>query len=79
MAALEGTINNEKDLVSKAQDGDVRSFSALVEFYQERAIRTARSFVGNLEDARDLAQEAFVKAYGKLDRFDGRSRFYTWF
>ena len=66
-------------LLEKARGGDASSFSALVELYQERAIHTAYSFLGNMEDARDIAQEAFVKAYENLDNFKSESKFYTWF
>ena len=69
----------EETLVQQVREGDLRSFSALVELYQERAIHVAYSFLGNFEDARDVAQEAFVKAYQNFSRFDERSRFYTWF
>ena len=68
----------EIELVEKARSGDTESFSALVELHQERAIHAANALVGNMEDARDLAQEAFVKAYENLDRFESKSRFYTW-
>ncbi len=73
------TISNEEVLIDQARGGDTRAFSALVGMYQERAVRTAYSFVGNFEDARDIAQEAFVKAYENLDKFKEESRFYTWF
>src|SRR3989338_5903260 len=80
MAALmESTTGKEEELVLQARGGDLKSFSALVQIYQERAIRIAHSFVGNFEDARDMAQEAFVKAYENLDSFKEESRFYTWF
>ncbi len=69
----------ELDFIDKARGGDTGSFSALVELYQARAVHAAYSLVGNFEDARDLAQEAFVKAYEKLDGFQSQSRFYTWF
>jgi RNA polymerase sigma-70 factor, ECF subfamily len=69
----------ESELIGKARGGDSGSFSALVEAYQERAVHAAYSFTGNLEDARDLAQEAFVKAYQNLAGFQSESRFYTWF
>jgi len=75
-----GTVPvNEAELIEKAQGGDLRAFSLLVESYQERAVRVAYSILGNLEDARDEAQEAFVRAYEGLGRFRGGSRFYTWF
>jgi RNA polymerase sigma-70 factor, ECF subfamily len=69
----------EKELIEKARRGDTDSFSALVESHQQRAIHAARSLVGNLEDARDLTQEAFVKAFRNLEGFKSESRFYTWF
>ena len=69
----------EATFIEEARGGNASSFSALVELYQERAIHAANSFVGNLEDARDIAQEAFVKAYENLSTFSGQSRFYTWF
>lgn len=70
---------DEAELVSQSLRGSLKAFSAIVEFYQERTIRLAYSFVGNWEDARDLAQEAFIKAYENLKRFKAESRFYTWF
>ena len=69
----------EETLIAEARRGDVQAFSRLVETYQERAIRVACSFLGNWEDARDVAQEAFVKAYENLASFKEESRFYTWF
>ena len=76
---MEKAAINERELVSRAQGGDLRSFSALVEKYQERAVHIAYSLVGNFEDAKDLAQESFVKAYSALQSFKGDSKFYTWF
>lgn len=73
------TVNQEGLLVSQAREGDLKAFSALVELYEERAIHVANSFVGNFEDARDVTQEAFVKAYEHLHSFKENSRFFTWF
>ena len=74
-------VDNKEELllIEKARGGDADSFSALVEMHQERAIHAANAFLGNLEDARDMAQEAFVKAYENLDSFKSESKFYTWF
>ena len=69
---------NELLLVEKARGGNVQSFSALVRFYEERTIHLAYSFLGNMEDARDTAQEGFVKAYESLKSFKGGSRFSSW-
>ncbi|MBN1673928.1 MAG: sigma-70 family RNA polymerase sigma factor [Kiritimatiellae bacterium] len=58
--------------------GDVERYAELVDRYQETALRTAYSMLGNYEDARDVAQEAFVRAYRGLHRFRLDSRFSTW-
>ena len=76
---VENSHLKQEILVEEARSGNVQSFSALVELYQERAIHAANSFVGNMEDARDITQEAFVKAYEKLADFKAESKFYTWF
>lgn len=72
-------IEREALLIQQARGGDIRSFSALVEMYQERSVHIAYSFLGNFEDARDIAQESFVKAYENLQSFKAESKFYTWF
>ncbi len=69
---------NETNLVERAKHRDTAAFSALVKRYQERMLRVAYSFLGNREDARDIAQEAFVKAYESLPGFRGGSLFSTW-
>lgn len=76
---MEVTALNEPAILEQARRGDLSSFSALVQAYQERAIHTAYAIVGNFEDARDIAQESFVKAYGEIRGFKEQSRFYTWF
>lgn len=76
---VDGSKLEDQKLVDRAQSGDLESFSALVERYHERAVHAALSMVGNMEDARDLAQEAFVKSYENLERFKSESRFYTWY
>lgn len=71
---------NEKDraLVAAARSGDRKAFGTLVETYQRRVYAIAYGILRNREDAWDAAQEAFVKAYKNLDRFEGTSAFYTW-
>jgi RNA polymerase sigma-70 factor (ECF subfamily) len=76
---VEKIIINEKTLIELARGGDASSFSALVQEYQERAIHTAYAMIGNFEDARDVAQDSFVKAYSQLGSFKEQSKFYTWF
>jgi RNA polymerase sigma-70 factor, ECF subfamily len=55
------------------------AFDQLVERHSTRAFRLARSYVGNDADARDISQDAFIRLYESAHRFDGRSRFSTWF
>ncbi len=68
----------EAGLIVKARQGDLAAFSALVRLHEEKAVRIAYSFTRNWEDARDTAQDAFVKAYENLPKFRGESRFSTW-
>ena len=68
----------EHALVRKVLEGDGEAYRVLVERYQERIYYVCFGFVRNKEDARDLAQEAFVKAYRNLPRFQFRSKFYSW-
>lgn len=69
----------EKQWIEKARRGDLEAFSALVHLHREKAIYTAYFILGNWEDARDAAQEAFVKAWNHIFSFKGGSLFSTWF
>ena len=66
------------ELVRRVQDGDTESFSLLVERYQERVFNIALRMIGDYDEADDVAQEAFVNCYRKLDSFRGDSHFTTW-
>ena len=68
----------EKTWVERAQSGDQDAFRCLVERYQRRVYAVAYGIVRNHDDAWDIAQESFVKAYRNLGRFQGKSGFYTW-
>lgn len=68
----------DKNLVIRAQNGEERAFRLLVERYQRKVYSVAYSMVRHQEDAMDLSQEAFIKAYRNLARFQGSSSFYTW-
>jgi RNA polymerase sigma factor RpoE len=68
----------ETELVKRAQKGDTDAYDDLVRRYQERIYATVYHMTSNHEDANDLAQEAFIKAYQALKSFKGGSSFYTW-
>jgi RNA polymerase sigma-70 factor (ECF subfamily) len=65
-------------LVRRAQREDTSAYDELVRRYQERIYATIYHMTSNHEDANDLAQEAFIKAYRALKTFKGDSSFYTW-
>ncbi len=65
-------------LVKRARKGDLSAYDELVRRYQERIYATVYHMTANHEDANDLAQEAFIKAYQALRSFKGGSSFYTW-
>jgi len=65
-------------LVRAARDGDSAAFTALVQRHGRVCLRYATRMLGNQEDAEDVTQEAFVRAYGALARFDGSVAFRTW-
>jgi RNA polymerase sigma-70 factor (ECF subfamily) len=68
----------EADLVRYARRGDLKYYDELVRRYQERIYATIYHMTSNHEDANDLAQESFIKAYTALKSFKGGSSFYTW-
>jgi RNA polymerase sigma-70 factor (ECF subfamily) len=70
--------NEEKALVRRAQNGDMSAYDDLVRRYQERIYATIYHMTSNHEDANDLAQETFIKAFQALKSFKGGSSFYTW-
>lgn len=84
MAAAAGgvssTVNSsdESRLVERARRGDVAAFEALISQHEKRIYGLAYRLTGNHEDASDMAQEAFVRAYTSLGEFRGDSSFSTW-
>ncbi|MFP4540503.1 MAG: sigma-70 family RNA polymerase sigma factor [Opitutales bacterium] len=64
--------------VQRVQDGDVAAFDYLVQKYRERLFSIVYNLTSNREDAADLVQEAFIKAFGSISRFQGKSSFFTW-
>ena len=69
---------DEFELVRSAQAGQLEAYDELVRRYQERIYATLYHMTANHEDANDLAQEAFIKAFRALRSFKGGSSFYTW-
>jgi RNA polymerase sigma factor (sigma-70 family) len=69
---------DEQKLVRRAQGGDLSAYDELVRRHQERIYATLYHMTSNHEDANDLAQETFVKAFHSLKSFKGGSSFYTW-
>ena len=66
------------DLVKRCQAGDTEAFDELVTRYRTRVFAMIYNMVHNEQDAWDLAQDSFVKAWKSIARFRGRSSFYTW-
>jgi len=71
-------VQPDNELVRAARDGDMAAYDQLVRRYQERVYATIYHMTSNHEDANDLAQETFIKAYSALKSFKGDSSFYTW-
>jgi RNA polymerase sigma-70 factor (ECF subfamily) len=69
---------DDADVLTRAKRGDRGAFGALVRKYQRRVYATALHITGNHQDAADVAQDAFVRAYKGLARFDERSDLFTW-
>ena len=71
-------VSDELSLVQAAKKGDVGAFGELVKRYDRNVFRIALHITQNREDAEDVVQDAFLKAYENLEQFQGQSKFYTW-
>jgi RNA polymerase sigma-70 factor, ECF subfamily len=71
-------IEDESELLAAARTGDAKAFSELMRRYEGKIFRLAQHITQNREDAEDVLQETFLKAYEHLDQFKGDSKFYTW-
>ncbi len=76
--APEAAVFDETSLVAHARLGDPGAFTELAERYQRNIFRLAQNITQNREDAEDVLQETFLKAYQHLPEFEGHSKFYTW-
>jgi len=79
VAAPDLDATSDEEAIRRVLAGDRDAFAVLVERYQGRAFRLAQRVLRSEEAARDAVQDAFLKAYSSLSRFQGRSSFYTWF
>ncbi len=71
-------MESDQQLVKKALHGDSQAFEELVEIYQNKVYALSYRYMGNEDDANDMAQESFIKAYRSLKSFKGDSSFGTW-
>jgi RNA polymerase sigma-70 factor, ECF subfamily len=74
----EENVADEMTLVHAAKGGDLEAFSQLVNRYDRNIFRIAQHITHNEEDAQDVVQDAFLKAYQNLEQFQENSKFYTW-
>jgi RNA polymerase sigma-70 factor (ECF subfamily) len=71
-------IKADEDLIAECLAGQTESFGQLVVRYQDRLYNSLTTMLGSVEDARDVAQDAFISAFEKLETFRGSSAFYSW-
>jgi len=71
-------VDGDAALVEQAQQGDATAFNDLVSRYERKVFRIAQNITGNREDAEDVLQGTFLKAYSHIGGFQGNSKFYTW-
>jgi len=80
VASPERKLEADADLevVRRVQAGDVAAFDALIMKYRERVLGIIYNMTSNREDAADLTQDAFIKAFQSIHRFQGQASFFTW-
>lgn len=69
---------DDRELILRAQKGDEEAFAGLVERYKKRAYWVAYNLVNDEDEAKDVSQEAFIRVFRSIGRFDLRYKFYTW-
>jgi RNA polymerase sigma-70 factor (ECF subfamily) len=77
-ATTEPGVFDEQALVARAREGDAAAYNELVGRYERKIFRLAKHITQNDEDAEDVLQESFMKAFEHLPDFQGQSKFYTW-
>ena len=68
----------EENLIERSKKDDFEAFESLISLYQKPILNFTYRMLGNIEDAEDVTQEVFVKAYKGIKSFDGKSSFKTW-
>lgn len=76
--ASEVSISSDSALIERVQAGDMVAFDALIRKYRERLYSVIYNMTSNAEDAADLTQDSFIKAFRSIHNFKGNSSFYTW-
>ena len=71
-------MDQEKRIIQQAQNGEKNAFRQLVDVHKKRVYYLAYDLTGNHQDAEDLSQEVFMKAYKSLSKFRGESKFSSW-
>jgi len=77
-ATTEAGVFDESALLARAREGDLAAFNELVNAYSRKIFRLAKHITQNDEDAEDVLQETFLKAFEHLGSVQGQSKFYTW-
>ncbi len=70
---------SDSEIIQKVLKGEKNRYSYIIDRYKDRALTLAISILKNREEAEEAAQDAFIRAYNALDKFEGKSRFGTWF
>lgn len=71
-------FNDEGNLIKNCKDGDVEAFKILVKRYEQRILKASIWFIGNEDDAKDIASDVFLYAFQNIKKFREKSSFYTW-
>lgn len=74
----EQSPETDESVAARVQDGDAEAFGILVERYEAGMLRYARKFLFGYEDAKDMVQEVFIKAYANINSFDAERKFSAW-
>ena len=77
-SSAQPAFTDESDLIARARQGDGQAFTLLVNRYERKIFRLAKHITQNVEDAEDVLQDTFLKAYEHLDGFQEQSKLYTW-